>query len=182
MIRYQITNGSYSQDPVGWMENLSETADFIQIRERDLSARDLVALTQRVISRVRAKVLVNDRTDVAIAAGAAGVHLRSGSVAPRRIKMLRPMIVTVACHRLSDFTSIGEADFALLAPIFRPLSKEASEESLGLERLRSCVSVSPVPVLALGGITPANAAACVEAGAAGVAAITLFSRTETDAV
>lgn len=183
MIRYQITNGCYSRDRAGWMGTLSDDVDFIQIRERDLSARDLVRLTREVISRVRAKVLVNDRIDVAIAAGAVGVHLRSGAISPQRVKALKPgMIVTVACHEPSNFANIEGADFALLAPIFRPSSKEAHQEPIGIEGLRWCVEVSPVPVLALGGITAQNAAACIQAGAAGIAAITLFSKKGTDAV
>ena len=174
MIRYQITNGRFSRDPDAWFRSLREDVDFIQIRERDLSARELAGLTRRVLSHVRAKVLVNGRIDVAIACGAAGVHLPSRSLPPARVKTLRPMIVTVACHDPADFAQIDGADFALLAPVFPPLSKDADRPPLGLIALAEFVRRSPIPVLALGGVTPANAPACLAAGAVGIAGITLF--------
>ena len=175
MIRYQITNGRYSEDPAAWLRSLRDDVDFIQIRERDLCARDLASVTTRVLSAVAAKVLVNDRIDVAIACGAAGVHLRSCSVQPARVKALRGMTVTVACHDLSDLAHIDGADFALLAPIFPPLSKDPDRPPLGLTALAEFTRASPIPVLALGGVTPANAPACLAAGAIGIAGITLFS-------
>ncbi|MDE3196007.1 MAG: thiamine phosphate synthase [Acidobacteriota bacterium] len=175
MIRCQITNGLYSRDPHAWMHTLSRDADLIQIRERDLTARQLAGLTMTVLAKTSARVLVNDRIDVAVACGAAGVHLRSGSVDPRRVKARWPLMVTVACHNREDFTVIEGADYALLAPIFPPLSKEASGPTLGLEGLKECARRSRIPILALGGITRGNAASCVEAGAAGVAGISFYT-------
>jgi thiamine-phosphate pyrophosphorylase len=175
VIRYQITNGRYSADPAAWFRSLRDDVDFLQIRERDLSARELAALTRRVVSQLRTKVLVNDRIDVAIACGAAGVHLRARSISPARVKALQPMIVTVACHDLSDPALIDGADFALLAPIFPPLSKDADRPPLGLTALAEFTRATPVPVIALGGVTPENAPACLAAGAIGIAGITLFS-------
>lgn len=175
MIRYQVTNGKYSKDPDAWMRTLAQDADFIQIRERDLCPRDLAALTRTVVSSVSAKVLVNDRADVAIACGAHGVHLRSRSVSPSRVKMLRHrLVVSVACHEMDDLAKIEEADYAILAPIYNPLSKPMDAEPLGLAGLRTFATMCPVPVIALGGITKENAAECIAAGASGIAGITLF--------
>jgi thiamine-phosphate pyrophosphorylase len=121
---------------------------------------------------------VNDRADIALATGAAGVHLRSGSVSPAEIRRIAPpgFLITVACHGERDVRLCAAADYAIVAPVFSPLSKQDSRAPLGLETLRQIVIRSPVPVIALGGITAVNAALCIEAGAAGVAGITLFGR------
>lgn len=181
MIRYQITNGRYAEDPLAWMRSLRRDVDFIQIRERDLPVRELVRVTREVISEFHAKVLVNDRIDVAIASGAAGVHLRSGSIEAARVKVLRSMIVTVACHDFSELPDFEGADFVLVAPVFAPRSKESDRPPLGVAGLAEFVRRSPVPVLALGGVTPENGGACIEAGAVGVAGIT-FLKMGTDAI
>jgi thiamine-phosphate pyrophosphorylase len=122
-------------------------------------------------------ILVNDRTDVAIACGAAGVHLRSNSISPRNIREIAPagFIITVACHNDEDVKKAEGADYAILAPIFKPLSKVAVINPVGLESLQRIASTAPLPVIALGGITESNAIRCIEAGAAGIAGITLFT-------
>lgn len=175
MIRYQITDGSYAHDPAAWFERLRSDVDFIQIREKDLSAKDLAALVRRTMQSMSVPVLVNDRIDVAIACGAAGVHLRAGSVSPVRVKQLAPMIVTVAVHDEAELQQSEGADFAILAPIFHPLSKPDARQPLGLDTLRLLAASSPTPILALGGITSGNADACIQAGAAGIAGISCFA-------
>ncbi|MES1260652.1 MAG: thiamine phosphate synthase, partial [Acidobacteriota bacterium] len=175
MIRCQITGGTAHPEDDRWFAALSRDADFIQIREKHLSARDLARLVRRALT-AGPKILVNDRADIAIATGAAGVHLRSGSVAAEEIRRIAPpgFVITVACHGAADVRLCAAADYAIVAPVFKPLSKEDSRTPLGLETLRRIVAQSPVPVIALGGITARNAASCVKAGAAGVAGITLF--------
>ncbi|HKD04967.1 MAG TPA: thiamine phosphate synthase [Bryobacteraceae bacterium] len=175
MIRYQITDGNFRNDPAAWFERLRRDVDFIQVRERDLTARDLVEVVRATMSRTEARVLVNDRIDVAIASGAAGVHLRDGSVSAARVKQLAPLIVTVACHREEDCLKNEGADYLLPAPVFSPISKADTRPPLGLETLRRWASLSPTPLIALGGITPENANACLRAGAAGVAGITMWA-------
>jgi thiamine-phosphate pyrophosphorylase len=120
---------------------------------------------------------VNDRTDVAIACGAAGVHLRSGSIVPRIVRKIAPpsFLITVACHNDEDVKRAEGADYAILAPIFKPLSKTVPLNPLGLESLQRIASTAPLPLIALGGITKSNTIRCIEAGAAGVAGITLFT-------
>lgn len=169
MIRMMITAGeSAAQSDV----------DFIQVREPHLNTRELAACVRKMICSEGPRILVNDRADVAIACGAAGVHLRDRSVSPNVIRRIAPagFVITVACH--DDETVLraaGEgADYAVLAPIFAPLSKPLDRPPLGLEALRAIASRTKIPVIALGGITPENAPLCMEAGAAGVAGITLF--------
>jgi thiamine-phosphate pyrophosphorylase len=176
VIRYQITDGTAHLDEARWLAALNPEADFIQIREPHLSTRDLSRLVRRVSSL--SKVVVNDRADVAIACGAAGVHLRGDSVAPALIRSIAPegFVISVACHSDEDVLRAEGADYAILAPIFKPLSKTDSRPPLGLPALRRIVNRASVPVIALGGITSENAAACIEAGAAGVAGITLLRR------
>jgi thiamine-phosphate pyrophosphorylase len=181
MIRCLITDGTFSANPSRWMAHLAHWieagVELVQVRERDLPVRDLAELT-RTILRIPnphgTRFLVNDRADVAIACKANGVHLRDGSVAPA--KLARPgFLVTVSCHRIEDASQTAGADFVLLAPIFKPLSKIDRRPVLGTEAIAEFSSSSPTPVLALGGIDIENARACLQAGAAGIAGITCFA-------
>lgn len=151
--------------------------DFIQVREPGLTIR---ALADYVRTLSGSRVLVNDRADVAIACGAAGVHLRDGSVSPRVIRGIAPggFVITVACHDAAAvFRAADEgADYAVLAPVFAPLSKTSASPPLGLDALRAITARAQIPVIALGGITEENAPMCMDAGAAGIAGITLFRR------
>ncbi len=176
MIRYQITDGTYSTDSAAWFQRLRKDVDFIQVREKDLSTRDLTDLVRRVIEFAPLiKVLVNDRIDVAIATGAAGVHLRAGSISPMKEKLLARLLVTVAVHSEDDLKNAGGADYAILAPIFQPFSKPDTRPPLGINELRRLATIAPVPILALGGITAASAKLCLDCGAAGIAGISLFA-------
>jgi thiamine-phosphate pyrophosphorylase len=154
--------------------------DFIQIREPGLSTRSLAECVKGLVREGGPRVLVNDRADVAIACGAAGVHLRDRSVSPQLIRRIAPagFVVTVACHDAEGvFRAADEgADYAVLAPVFAPLSKALEMAPLGLGGLREITSRAKVPVIALGGITWDNAPLCIAAGAVGVAGITLFRR------
>jgi thiamine-phosphate diphosphorylase len=184
VIRYLITDGCASRDPAAWFENLQcwmrEGVDFVQIREPDLMPRELSAIVKRVCAiKDETRVVVNDRTDIAIAAYADGVHLRDGSIEPERIRRIaaRPLFISVSCHGVPEVAAAARsgADLALLAPIFPPISKIATCPPLGLEALREAAGRVEIPVIALGGITQGNAGACIEAGAAGVGGISLFS-------
>ncbi len=180
MIRCLISDGTWLQDSARWLDRaaawLDRGLEILQIRERELSARDLAALTRQVLRLPNphaTKIIVNDRVDVAVACGAHGVHLRDGSVLPE--VFARPgFLVTVACHRVADAGRVRGANFVLLAPIFKPLSKVDLRPALGPEAIKDFTRLSDVPVLALGGVTPANARLCMEAGAAGVAGISYF--------
>jgi thiamine-phosphate pyrophosphorylase len=161
--------------------NLAAGVEWIQIREKDLSARELFALVQRVLhlpNAGRAKILVNTRVDLALAAGAAGAHLPDGSPEPRHWRAIAPhdFLIGVSCHDIDAVRAAERegADYVLYGPVFDPRSKSSHLPPLGLEALREAAHAVHIPVLALGGITKDNAADCVAAGAAGVAAISLF--------
>jgi len=169
VIRMLITAGA---------EPFRADADFVQVREPGLEARALARLVRAWMAVSAARVLVNDRADVAVACGAAGVHLRDRSISPARIRKIVPagFVITVACHDNESVLRAADegADYAVLAPVFAPLSKPATAPPLGLDTLRSIALKAAIPVIALGGITVENAPRCMEAGAAGVAGITMF--------
>lgn len=161
----------------------------IQIREKDLSARDLIRFTRQAIAAARphgAKVLVNDRLDVAIAAKADGVHLRTSSLSAaevRRVveeKGLKNFLIGVSTHSLAEAETAqsGGADFIVSGPVYDTPSKREFGEPLGLERFAEICQAVEIPVLALGGINLANFRQPIESGAAGIAAISLFNDTE----
>jgi thiamine-phosphate pyrophosphorylase len=168
-------------DEVRALEALIDAAasaglDAIQIRERDLPARTLRALAARAVDRAAgsaASIIVNDRADVAVAAGAAGVHLRADGPASAEVRARFALrIVGRSTHRPAEPAAAG-ADYLFFGPIFATESKPGSPAA-GLEALRAAVAAADRPVLALGGVTAATAAACVAAGAAGIAGIGLF--------
>ena len=174
---YYISDGSGGL--VRDVERLGDSIDFLQIRERDLSGRELTALTRTVLAAAHphVRVLVNDRADVAIACGAHGVHLRGHAFAPLRIRPIAPaeFVISVACHSVEDVVRAEQegADLALLAPVFETPGKGPS---LGLAEFSRAAQSVRIPVLALGGVTRADIARCVDAGGAGVAGIRLFQQ------
>lgn len=161
--------------------NLLRGVDMIQLREKDLSARDLAALTHRVLALPNphgARILVNTRFDIALATGAHGVHLTSDAIDTGRVRSVVPpgFLIGVSCHAREDVLSAerGGADFTVFGPVFEPISKATCVPPRGLTELAAISHSVSIPVFALGGITESNAGLCVEAGAAGVAGISLF--------
>jgi len=153
--------------------------DLIQIRERDLEAAALAALVAEVVAVTRGsvtRVVVNDRIDVALAAGADGVHLRGDSVpveAARRL-LAAPRLVGRSVHGIEEARSASGADYLIAGTVFSSASKPGAAELLGLAGLRAIVRATPIPVLAIGGITADRIADVLATGAAGIAAIGLF--------
>lgn len=152
--------------------------DAVQLRDKDLSdderlvlARQLRALTRRY----RARLLINGSVDIALAAEADGVHLGASSqpVAEARRLLGPKRLIGYSAHSLEELAMVAEqgADIATFSPIFFTLSKAAYGPPQGLERLAAACSASPIPVFALGGITPSRMAAIRQAGAQGVAVI-----------
>jgi thiamine-phosphate diphosphorylase len=153
--------------------------DLIQIRERDLESAVLAAITVDLVGVTRGsptRVVVNDRVDVALAAGADGVHLRGDSVpvaAARRL-LAAPLLIGRSVHSVADVSRASGADYLIAGTVFSSPSKPGAVELLGIDGLRAIVRAATVPVLAIGGITPDRVADVLDAGAAGFAAIGLF--------
>jgi len=163
--------------------------DWIQVREKDLSGRALAALVLQAFERVPAgcRILVNDRLDVAYALEADGVHLGEGSLPvqeARRLvrdrKQARDFLVGASTHSLEAAFAAEKAgaDYVIFGPVYATPSKALFGPPQGIERLAEVCHTVSLPALAIGGITVENARACVEAGAAGIAAIRLFQNAE----
>jgi thiamine-phosphate pyrophosphorylase len=161
--------------------------DVVQIREKDLSAKALLQLAREALSVGVAAgtegLLVNDRLDVAIAAGAAGVHLggfslAAGDVTRRCLAGHAPadFLVGVSCHSLQEIVAAEEsgANYVFFGPVFDTPSKRSFGSPQGLKRLREACRAVKIPVVAIGGVDEKNAAECMKAGAAGIAAIRMF--------
>ena len=181
MIECYITDRRGETLPAAVERNLRGTPDWIQIREKDLSARELfdVARSLMALPNPRGvKFLVNTRVDVALAVGAAGAHLPAGSPAPRRWREFAPagFLIGVSCHSVDEVRQAEQdgASYVLFGPVFAPISKAVSVPPRGLEELERAARSVRIPVLALGGITRENSARCIGAGAAGIAGISLY--------
>lgn len=166
-----------------WIER---GVDMIQLREKWMSAAEMTRTARDLVKLIgptggSARIIVNGRVDVAISAGAHGVHLPSNAISPGQIRRIAPtgFVIGVSCHsRFELDRAVSEgADFAVLGPVFAPLSKAHTGPILGLDGFASLARGAPIPVLALGGVTWENADQCLAAGAAGVAGISLFQRT-----
>ncbi len=154
------------------LEKIAECAaagvDYVQLREKDLSIREL------------------SRIDVALACGAHGVHLPSNDIQASEARVLfvqaskASPVIGVSCHTVQEvaMAEAHGADFAVFAPVFE---KDGRKNTSGLDLLREAcrrpdMAATPIAVLALGGITLENAAQCISAGASGIAAIRLFQQ------
>ena len=162
--------------------------DLIQVRERDLCDRDLVDLVRAIVDAAAgfpARVLVNDRVDVALAAGASGVHLRADSISATDVRSVAPhdFVVGRSVHTIDEAraaAAAGGCDYLLFGTLFASAGKPAGHLVAGIEALRAVCRSVELPVLAIGGIDEARARETAAAGAAGVAAVGLFMSASTD--
>jgi len=201
---YYITDGSaFPGDEATRRRRLIEkirdaahaAVNYIQLREKKSSTRELEALAREAVavvretSRSKTALLINSRTDVALGIEAAGVHLRSNDVSPQDVSAVwkcgagaparefspRAPLIGVSCHSPEEVAkaAVNGATFAVFAPVFE--KKDVAPTGLNLLK-EACLA--NIPVLALGGITLANAQSCLEAGAAGIAGIRLFQEND----
>ncbi len=196
------------------LDKISEAAragiDYIQLREKDLPTRELESLAREAVAvlkqlrtenrELRTALLINSRTDIAIAAGADGVHLRSDDVSPQEVRRIwqsgagtcgagtpasqfskQNPPIAISCHSAGEVNqaAVQRATFAVFAPVFEKKDTHGAQPT-GLDALRQACT-NKIPVLALGGITLENARPCLQAGAAGIAAIRLFQETDVAA-
>ena len=156
-------------------------AHLIQIREHGLDAGHLARVVRaclRSVAGTRARVVVNDRLDVALAAGAHGVHLRESSLPAREARSIVPngFLIGRSVHTAEDAATLareGSVDYLIFGAVFPTPGKAAPPA--GLEALRLAVQSATVPVLAIGGVDHSTAAAVAATGAAGLAAIRWWS-------
>jgi len=188
-------------------EATTHNVDYIQLREKDLPTRDLESLAREATNiirklrtenrELRTALLINSRTDVALATEAAGVHLPANDISPQDIREMwkcgaggtasglapgNPLIA-VSCHSAEEVlrAAANQATLAVFAPVFEKRTGEnqtvPGASPQGLQGLRQAC-LAKVPVLALGGVTLHNAKSCLQAGAAGIAAIRLFQEND----
>ena len=194
MVRYAITSGVAGRSREALLADArrwaAEGLEFVQLREKWMETGELVALARAMVGVFReaggrTKLLVNGRADVAMAAGADGVHLtsRAGELTVEQVRQVfavggREAVVSVSCHSVDGVRGAarGGADLILFGPVFeKRVEGEVVVEGVGIERLReACAATGRIPVLALGGVSSEDEAACLQAGAAGVAGIRLF--------
>lgn len=163
-----------------WLdEAIDAGVDMIQIRERDLAARDLAGLVTRVSARsrpARTRLVVNDRLDVAMAAAADGVHLRADGPPAQRVRGLAGdrFLIGRSIHSTEEAASEAAADYLFFGTVFPSASKSPGSPVAGTAGLQAAARATRMPLLAIGGVTVENAPDCRAAGAAGIAAIGLF--------
>ena len=187
-------------------EAARSAVDYVQLREKDLSTQELESLAKEAVSIVRergratndqrpaTRLLINSRTDVALATGADGVHLRSDDIPPSDVRSIvenstnhypritSHFLIAVSCHTQAEVLRAKSegADFAVFAPVFEKRDRSEAQTA-GLAALREACQAK-LPVLALGGVTLENATSCLDAGAAGIAAIRLFQENKIEEV
>lgn len=196
MLLYYITDrkqfpGGEGQQLAQLLAKVAEAADagvdYIQLREKDLSSRELERLAGMALDVVRkngskSRLLINSRTDVALAVGADGVHLRSSDISPTDVRRIWRIagaatepVVAVSCHSENEVRSAkaAGADFVVFGPVFG----KGDTHGTAVEGLRAACA-HEIPVCALGGVTVDNASSCTDVGAAGIAGIRLFQQGE----
>ncbi len=161
----------------------------VQVRERDMEARDLSRVVARCVAAVhgtRTRILVNDRLDIALTAGAHGVHLRGDSIPASRARSLAPIgfLIGRSVHAAAEAVTAhaeGGLDYLLFGAVFATASKPGQPPA-GVQALAEVVGATPLPVLAVGGISSDTAPQLAGTGCAGFAAIGWFADGDEAAV
>jgi thiamine-phosphate pyrophosphorylase len=203
LLLYYITDraqfpGTESQRRKCLLRKIAEAAhagvEYVQLREKDLGARELESLSREAAQLIRqsrgsTRLLISSRTDIALAAETDGVHLTSRDVSPLEVRKIwreargsAEPIIGVSCHTEAEVIEAerASADFVVFGPVFEK-RVVAEIPAIGVDQLQN-VCQRKIPVIALGGITTENAHLCIEAGANGVAGIRLFQDNDVDAV
>jgi len=146
--------------------------DLAQLREKDLPARELLALAKEAVvvaRRLGAKLLVNDRADIALLAGADGVHLTSKSYSSVHARRLlgKDRLIGVSTHSIEEAVRAEKdgADFVTFGPVFHTPSKDGMGAPVGIDRLKEAAQRLSIPVYGLGGVGPGNIEDVISTGA-----------------
>ena len=176
MIRCYVTDRRHGDVVTHAIAAIHSSIEMIQVREKDMDAGELFDLVCRIrtaAAGTATKILVNDRLDIAMAAGVEGVHLPADGLPPGRV---RPFVRLMGCstHSLEEAVRAERdgADYVIFGPVFETPGKTP----VGIEALREVAAGVRIPVLGIGGISPDNITQVVEAGASGFAAIRMFQR------
>jgi thiamine-phosphate pyrophosphorylase len=161
----------------------------VQLREKDLSARELFELAvqlKRICDANDCRLLINDRIDVASALHAAGVHLPGNGIPMNVVKqhLQSNMLVGTSTHSTAEAIAASQAglDYVVFGPVYETPSKVRYGKPLGLQTLAETAGSVDIPVFAIGGITPSRAVQCMQAGASGVALISAIMAATDPAV
>lgn len=182
--RSQLAGGRTLSDTIG--AAIAAGVDWVQIREKDLPTWELLALVSAAVALAAhgaTRILINDRLDVALAAGAHGVHLGGESMPLAEVirwcsksGVPENFLIGASCHSANDVVVAEQhgASYVILGPVFDSPTKARFGPPLGLQVLSEACRAVKIPVLAIGGVRLENARACFDAGAAGIATIRLF--------
>jgi thiamine-phosphate pyrophosphorylase len=148
-------------------------ATMIQVRLKDADARTLADVTRRLVKEVNVPLIVNDRVDVAIAAGAAGVHVGADDLPVAAARRIAPagFIIGASLGSNEEAENARGADYVGVGPVYGSSSKQDAGAAIGTDGFARLRALTNAPAVGIGGITPSNAAAVIRAGAAGVAVI-----------
>lgn len=154
-------------------EAVAGGATMVQLRLKAEPSRVLVDVARVLVERLPVPVIVNDRVDVALAAGAAGVHVGADDVPPAAIRPFVPagFLIGASVTRAADLPGLAGADYAGIGPVFPTLSKADAAPAMGLAEFAELAARARMPSIAIGGVDATNAADVVRAGASGIAVI-----------
>jgi thiamine-phosphate pyrophosphorylase len=155
-------------------------ATSVQVRLKTASAREVVEITRAIMGRVSVPVIVNDRADIALAAGAAGVHVGEADLPVSAIRRFAPagFIIGASLGGDAELANARDADYVGIGPVFSSDSKSDAGAAIGVAGFKRLADMVQVPAIAVGGITPDRAMQITVNGAAGVAVINAIFRAD----
>jgi thiamine-phosphate pyrophosphorylase len=155
-------------------------ATSVQVRLKKATPREVVEIAKAIVNKVAVPVIVNDRADIALAAGAAGVHVGEADLPVSAIRRFAPtnFIIGASLGGDAELANAKEADYVGIGPLFTTGSKGDAGKAIGIEGFRKLAELSGRPALAVGGLTAARAAQVMAAGAAGVAVINAIFKSD----
>lgn len=192
MIFYAISQRNLAKDcnlHLQIKKYISLSPDFILIREKDLSDKEILKICEKYLPFMREKnikLIVHKRADIAAISKADGIHLPSDSIPVGKIRQkFKNLLIIKSCHSLKEILSAEDegADFAILSPIFDTPSKSGILKPIGLKKLKEAVKIAKIPIIALGGITTFERIKSVkDFGAKGFASIRFFNDTKSSEI